>query len=145
MIGAHYIHPPPPAGEGRVGALINRFGQLPCFLFVSRFGLPGRGVLDTIPVSMNAKRLVIYMPDDLVDALNRVTLASPHSRSEIICAALERFLAEGPGPAAADLNSPDEAFFDRVAEMMQSGLLQPGDFADPASEEPRPKSKLWIN
>ena len=94
---------------------------------------------------MNAKRLVIYMPDDLVDALNRATLASPHSRSEIICAALERFLAEGTGPAAADLNSPDEAFFDRVAEMMQSGLLQPGDFADPASEEPRPKSKLWIN
>jgi hypothetical protein len=28
---------------------------------------------------------------------------------------------------------------------MQSGLLQPGDFADPAVEEPRPKSKLWIN
>jgi hypothetical protein len=45
----------------------------------------------------------------------------------------------------ANLSSPDEAFFDRVAEMMQSGLLQPGDFTDPASEEPRPKSKLWIN
>jgi hypothetical protein len=29
--------------------------------------------------------------------------------------------------------------------MMQSGLLQPGDFTDPAVEEPRPKSKLWIN
>ena len=101
--------------------------------------------MDTIRGPMSAKRLVIYMPDALVDALNRATLASPHSRSEIICAALERFLAEGPGTAVADLNSPDEAFFDRVAEMMQSGLLQPGDFADPASEEPRPKSKLWIN
>ena len=93
---------------------------------------------------MSAKRVVIYMPDALLDALNRATLASPHSRSDLICAALQRFLAEGPG-AAADLTSPDEAFFDRVTEMMQSGLLQPGDFADPASEEPRPKSKLWIN
>ena len=91
---------------------------------------------------MSAKRVVIYMPDSLVDALNRVTAVSARSRSEIISAAVERYLAEGP---AADLASPDEAFFDRVAEMMQSGLLQPGDFSDPASEEPRPKSKLWIN
>ena len=94
---------------------------------------------------MNAKRIVIYMPDTLVDALNRVTAVSPQSRSELICAAVQRFLAEGSGPVAVDSASPDEAFFDRVAEMMQSGLLQPGDFADPAVEEPRPKSKLWIN
>jgi hypothetical protein len=91
---------------------------------------------------MSAKRVVIYMPDALVDALNRVTAVSPQSRSEIISAAVERYLAEGP---AAEPTSPDEAFFDRVAEMMQSGLLQPGDFSDPATEEPRPKSKLWIN
>jgi Ribbon-helix-helix protein, copG family len=94
---------------------------------------------------MNAKRIVIYMPDALVDALNRVTAASPQSRSELICAAVRQFLAEGTGPASVESASPDEAFFDRVAEMMQSGLLQPGDFADPAVEEPRPKSKLWIN
>ena len=94
---------------------------------------------------MSAKRIVIYMPDTLVDALNRVTAVSPQSRSELICAAVQRFLAEGSGPVAVDSVSPDEAFFDRVAEMMQSGLLQPGDFADPAVEEPRPKSKLWIN
>ena len=95
---------------------------------------------------MSAKRIVIYMPDALVDALNRVTAASPQSRSELICAAGQRFLAGGSGPAATDETpNPDEAFFDRVAEMMQSGLLQPGDFADPAVEEPRPKSKLWIN
>jgi hypothetical protein len=93
---------------------------------------------------MSAKRIVIYMPDALVDALNRVTAVSPQSRSELICAAVEQFLAEGPGPALEPA-SPDEAFFDRVAEMMQSGLLQPGDFTDPAVEEPRPKSKLWIN
>ena len=93
---------------------------------------------------MNAKRIVLYMPDALVDALNRVTAVSPQSRSELICAAVQRFLAEGPGPGV-DSASPDEAFFDRVAEMMQSGLLQPGDFTDPAVEEPRPKSKLWIN
>jgi hypothetical protein len=94
---------------------------------------------------MSAKRIVIYMPDALVDALNRVTATSPQSRSELICAAVQRFLAEGPGPAALESASPDEAFFDRVAEMMQSGLLQPGDFTDPAVEQPRPKSKLWIN
>ena len=94
---------------------------------------------------MSAKRIVIYMPDPLVDALNRITAASPQSRSELICAAVQRFLAEGPGPTAIESPTPDEAFFDRVAEMMQSGLLQPGDFTDPAVEEPRPKSKLWIN
>ncbi len=94
---------------------------------------------------MSAKRIVIYMPDALVDALNRVTAASPQSRSELICAAVQRFLAEGSGAVAVESPSPDEAFFDRVAEMMQSGLLQPGDFTDPAVEEPRPKSKLWIN
>jgi hypothetical protein len=94
---------------------------------------------------MSAKRIVIYMPDALVDALNRVTATSPQSRSELICAAVQRFLAEGLGPAPLESASPDEAFFDRVAEMMQSGLLQPGDFTDPAVEQPRPKSKLWIN
>ena len=94
---------------------------------------------------MSAKRVVIYMPDELVDALNRATAVSPQSRSEIICAAVQRFLVEEPGGAAVESASPDEAFFDRVAEMMQSGLLQPGDFTDPSVEEPRPKSKLWIN
>ena len=94
---------------------------------------------------MSAKRVVIYMPDALVDALNRATADSPQSRSEIICAAVQQFLAEGPSQAAIEPATPDEAFFDRVAEMMQSGLLQPGDFSDPAAEEPRPKSKLWIN
>ena len=123
----------------------NAFDRSLCFIFVSRFGLPGSPALVTMLRPMSAKRVVIYIPDALLDALNRATLASPHSRSDIICAALERFLAEGPRTEIADLTSPDEAFFDRVTEMMQSGLLQPGDFADPASEEPRPKSKLWIN
>jgi len=95
---------------------------------------------------MSAKRVVIYMPDELVDALNRATAASPQSRSEIICAAVQQYLADGAGqPALAGAMNADEAFFDRVAEMMQSGLLQPGDFTETAQEEPRPKSKLWIN
>jgi hypothetical protein len=94
---------------------------------------------------MSAKRVVIYMPDALVDALNRLTAVSPRSRSEIISTAVERYLTEATRPSSAEPASTDEAFFDRVAEMMQSGLLQPGDFSDPASEEPRPKSKLWIN
>ena len=93
---------------------------------------------------MSATRIVIYMPDALVDALNRVTAASPQSRSEIICTAVERYLSGGQ-PATTGSVSADEAFFDRVAEMMQSGLLQPGDFADSAVDGPRPKSKLWIN
>ena len=94
---------------------------------------------------MSAKRVVIYMPDALADALNRETAVSPRSRSEIICTAVERYLTEAPQAPAGGPVATDAAFFDRVAEMMQSGLLQPGDFNDEASEEPRPKSKLWIN
>ena len=95
---------------------------------------------------MNGKRVVIYMPEVLVDALNRATAASPRSRSEIVCEAVQRLLGQArPDPLPASTTAPDEAFFDRVAEMMQSGLLQPGDFTEAASEEPRPKSKLWIN
>ena len=122
----------------------NSFDRLLCFIFVSRFGLPATWTLATMLGPMSAKRVVIYMPDSLVDALNRATADSPQSRSEIICAAVQRFLAEGPS-SLVEPATPDEAFFDRVAEMMQSGLLQPGDFTDPAAEEPRPKSKLWIN
>jgi hypothetical protein len=94
---------------------------------------------------MGGKRVIVYMPDELLSALNRVTEHSPQSRSEIISEAVQRYLSESRSslmPAAADT---DGAFFDRVAEMMQSGLLQPGDFAEPAPEQPRPKSKLWIN
>jgi Ribbon-helix-helix protein, copG family len=105
---------------------------------------PARG-LGYYAETVSAKRVVIYMPDELVNALNQATADSPQSRSEIICAAVQQFLAEGPHAAAVEPVAPDEAFFDRVAEMMQSGLLQPGDFSDPAVEEPRPKSKLWIN
>jgi hypothetical protein len=94
---------------------------------------------------MSAKRVVIYMPAELVEALNRATSASPQSRSEIICAAVQRYLAEGGHSTVTEPVNADEAFFDRVAEMMQSGLLQPGDFNEPPAEEPGPKSKLWIN
>ncbi len=93
---------------------------------------------------MSAKRVIIYMPDDLVAALNQVTAHSPQSRSEIICEAVRRYLSESR-PATAAEDRVDEAFFDRVAEMMQSGLLQPGDFPERGPEQPRPKSKLWIN
>ena len=95
---------------------------------------------------MSGKRVVIYMPEVLVDALNRATAASPRSRSEIVCEAVQRLLGQArPDPLPASTTAPDEAFFDRVAEMMQSGLLQPGDFTEAATEEPSPKSKLWIN
>ena len=95
---------------------------------------------------MSGKRVIIYMPEFLFDALNRVTAASPKSRSEIICEAVQRFLGQTrQDPLQDSPTGPDEAFFDRVAEMMQSGLLQPGDFTEAATEEPSPKSKLWIN
>ena len=95
---------------------------------------------------MSAKRVVIYMPDALLEALNRATATSPQSRSEIICAAVQQYLAQANRSPIGEPVNADEAFFDRVAEMMQSGLLQPGDFSEPASpEEPKPKSKLWIN
>jgi acyl-CoA reductase-like NAD-dependent aldehyde dehydrogenase len=94
---------------------------------------------------MSAKRVVIYMPDALLEALNRATSASAQSRSEIICSAVQRYVAEAGRSGLVEPANADEAFFDRVAEMMQSGLLQPGDFSDPASDEPKPKSKLWIN
>lgn len=97
---------------------------------------------------MGAKRVIIYMPDELLSSLNRVTAGSPQSRSEIICDAVQRFLSESRSslnPAAAGADAADGAFFDRVAEMMQSGLLQPGDFPERAPEQDRPKSKLWIN
>ncbi|TMG40513.1 MAG: ribbon-helix-helix protein, CopG family [Chloroflexi bacterium] len=94
---------------------------------------------------MGGKRVIIYMPDELLSALNRVTERSPQSRSEIISEAVQRYLAESPSSLMAASDEADGAFFDRVAEMMQSGLLQPGDFAEPAPEQSRPKSKLWIN
>jgi len=95
---------------------------------------------------MGGKRVVIYMPEALLETLNRVTAASPESRSEIICEALQRFFGQVPASAQTTTQpAPDEAFFDRVAEMMQSGLLQPGDFSEPASEESPPKGKVWIN
>jgi hypothetical protein len=94
---------------------------------------------------MGGKRVIIYMPDELLSGLNRVTERSPQSRSEIICEAVQRYLSESRSSLVPAADDADGAFFDRVAEMMQSGLLQPGDFTEPPPEQPRPKSKLWIN
>jgi len=94
---------------------------------------------------MSAKRVVIYMPDAIVEALNHLTAISPRSRSEIICSAVELYLSEATQQAAAEPVGPDEAFFDRVAEMMQSGLLQPGDFSDPATQQELRDFRDWAN
>lgn len=104
------------------------------------------GTPDSMLGSVSARRLIIYMSDDLVEALNRVTATSPQSRSEIICEAVERYLSGQPGPAERPAGAGrDDAFFDRVAEMIRRGLLQPQDFPRRPPEEPDPKSKLWIN
>src|SRR2546429_7556302 len=93
---------------------------------------------------MSAKRIVIYMPDALVDSLDRFTAVSPQSRSELICAAVQRCLAEGPG-AAVESASPDEACFDRGAEMMQSCRVQPADFTTPSGVAAPPKIQAEAN
>ena len=96
---------------------------------------------------MAAKKLVVYVPDELLDALNRFTATSPKSRSEILCDAITRYLTDQQAITAQEAEKAQEdRFFDRVAEMIQSGLLQPEDFSErPPDEDPGPKSKAWIN
>jgi hypothetical protein len=92
---------------------------------------------------MSSRRVVIYMPDALLDALNRATADSPRSRSELICEAVDRYLKGGQPVTSVE---DQEAFDARVAELIQHGLLQPGDFHHPRDQEDQnPKSKLWIN
>ncbi len=76
---------------------------------------------------MGAKRVIIYMPDELLSALNRVTERSPQSRSEIICDAVQCYLSESRSSLTPTAGDVDAAFFDRMPD------------------QPRPKSKLWIN
>jgi metal-responsive CopG/Arc/MetJ family transcriptional regulator len=95
---------------------------------------------------MASKKVVVYMPEALFDALNRVIVASPHSRSEIICAAVERYLTEQAGLSAAEQGRiADAALYDRVREMIESGLLTPEDFTGEPPDPEKPKNKLWIN
>jgi metal-responsive CopG/Arc/MetJ family transcriptional regulator len=91
---------------------------------------------------MSSRRVVIYMPEALAEALNRATADSPQSRSEIICEALERYLTGDQ--VGAPLPEDRQAFYARVTEMIENGLLRPGDFHSQNPEQ-NPKSKLWIN
>lgn len=96
--------------------------------------------------AMAGKKVVIYMPEALLDALNRATVSSPHSRSEIICAAVERYLVEQAGLAPAEQGRiADAALYDRVSQLIESGLLSPEDFAGEPADPERAKNKLWIN
>jgi len=95
---------------------------------------------------MAAKRVIVSMPERLIEALNRATAGSPKSRSEIVCEAVERHLAErGRLDEQEPVKVSEDAFFNRVAEMMESGLLKPEDFTSRPDEPPDPKDKLWIN
>lgn len=95
---------------------------------------------------MAGKKVVIYMPEALLDALNRVTMTSPQSRSEIICAAVERYLTEQAGLSPEEQGRlADAALYDRVSEMIESGLLSPEDFPRDPIDPEKPKNKLWIN
>jgi metal-responsive CopG/Arc/MetJ family transcriptional regulator len=86
------------------------------------------------------------MPDSLIEALNQATADSPQTRSEIVCEAVRKHLQASGRPAEQERTGVSEdAFFDRVAEMMESGLLKPEDFASRPDDPPDPKDKLWIN
>jgi metal-responsive CopG/Arc/MetJ family transcriptional regulator len=88
---------------------------------------------------MAVRRVVISMPEDLVEALNRETAASPESRSEIICEAVRRYLHE----RGRRSSRPGEEVFDRVAERIRSRLRESDQVRDRESEGP--ESKIWIN
>src|SRR2546429_332306 len=95
---------------------------------------------------MAARRVIVSMPDVLIEALNRATADSPKSRSEIVCEAVERHLEErGRLSEPERVQVSEAAFFDRVAEMMESGLLKPEDFTPRPDDPLDPKDKLWIN
>lgn len=96
---------------------------------------------------MSQRRVIIYMPDSLVEALNQVTARSPQSRSEIICEAIERYLEQGgePETPARPGRETEDTLSLRVAELIESGLLKPEDIARGLSAPDSPKSKLWIN
>jgi len=96
--------------------------------------------------NMATKRVIVSMPDRLIEALNRATAGSPKSRSEIVSEAVEKYLEErGRLSGQEGGRVSEDAFFDRVAEMMESGLLKPEDFASRPDDPPDPKDKLWIN
>jgi metal-responsive CopG/Arc/MetJ family transcriptional regulator len=80
------------------------------------------------------------MPEDLVEALNRETAASPDSRSEIVCEAVRRHLDERARPST---RREGEEVFDRVAERVRSRLRESAEVRD--REQDGPESKIWIN
>src|SRR5437762_1609506 len=64
---------------------------------------------------MATKRVIVSMPERLIEALNRATSGSPKSRSEIVCEAVERHLAErGRLDEQEPVKVSEDAFFDRV-------------------------------
>ncbi len=59
------------------------------------------------------KRITVYLEDDVIAALNEHTQASPLSRSELVTAALRRFLGEEPPRVPRPV--PDTALARRIA------------------------------
>jgi metal-responsive CopG/Arc/MetJ family transcriptional regulator len=88
--------------------------------------------------AMTVRRVVISMPEALVEALNRETAASPESRSEIICEAVRRYLHERARPSSRTGND----VFDRVAERIRRRVREE---QVQERESDGPESKIWIN
>ena len=88
--------------------------------------------------AMTVRRVVISMPEALVEALNRETAASPESRSEIICEAVRRYLRERARPSSR----PGDDVFDRVAERIRRRVREE---QVQERESDGPESKIWIN
>ncbi len=86
-----------------------------------------------------SRKIGVYIDPVLLDRLNRATVGSVQSRSEIVCRAIEEFLTERErrDPALADT-----ALRDKVNQLIASGLLQVDDLEP---EWPRAKNKPWIN
>jgi hypothetical protein len=86
-----------------------------------------------------SRKIGIYIDESLLERLNRATVGSLQSRSEIVCRAIEEFLTERDrqDPALAD-----SALRDKVSQLIASGLLQADDLEQ---EWPRAKNKPWIN
>ncbi len=89
---------------------------------------------------MASKRIGIYIDDALLEWLNQATVGSLQSRSEIVCQAIEHYLAGAQRPAEATLDR--RGLRERVSQLFASGLLQVDDFDQ---EWPKAKNKPWIH
>ncbi|MHB8573399.1 MAG: ribbon-helix-helix protein, CopG family [Candidatus Dormibacteria bacterium] len=88
------------------------------------------------------RKIVVYLPDELVEDLNLTTAASDKSRSELVGAAVRRYLTELRRRQLHVKLTDEAAFRARLAQLVQTGQIA-------VEEEPEPalgaRGKHWIN